>query len=162
MNESSEKTPIITNITFSTYAKILSVVTAFVLECLCPLSNVWCAAESVKSNKVQHRVCKDSPGLFISPGHEWGSITCPFLSTTDSAADKQQALLFQTLAPPLWDGNTNFLWENPQTEIKTDYFTVILYDLLLCLCIQSCHHQWWYPRSQAEEPEGEQMQHKPI
>lgn len=49
----------------------------------------------------------NSPGLFMSTRHEWGSITRPFLSTTDSAADKQEALLFQTLTPPLYARNTN-------------------------------------------------------
>lgn len=96
----------------------------------------------------------------MSSWHERGSITCPFLSTTDSTADKQQALLFQTLTPPLHHRNTQVLWKYPQAEIEIYWWTVILYNLLLCLCIQSCHRRWWYPRCQEEEPEEDQMQHK--
>lgn len=52
-------------------------------------------------------VCEDSPGLFVSSRHQRGSIARPLLSTADSTADKQQALLTQTLTPPLHVGNTD-------------------------------------------------------
>lgn len=49
------------------------------------------------------KVCDTLPGLYVSSRHKRRSITGPFLSTTDSTANKQQALLFQTLTPPLHD-----------------------------------------------------------
>ena len=101
------------------------------------------------------RDCEDSPGLYMSSWHEWGSITCPFLTATDSAANKQQALRFQTLAPPLYDRNTWVLREHPPLYTKIYSCAMIRCRLRLCLCTQSCHHQWWYPQLQEEEPEEE-------
>lgn len=42
-----------------------------------------------------------SPSVFVSSRHKRRSIPSTFLSATHSAADKQQALLFQTLTPAL-------------------------------------------------------------
>lgn len=59
------------------------------------ISRLWCIT-----------VWETSPGLLVSSWHEGGSITCPFFSATDSAANEQQPFLFQTLTAPLNDRNT--------------------------------------------------------